>query len=448
MDVDSVLAGKYRLVSLIGRGGMGSVWRAEHLGLRAPVAVKLIDQSIEMLPEALTRFHREAQSAASLRSPHVVQVLDYGVEDSTPFIVMELLLGESLAQRLRRVGSLTPRETDSTITQVARAIGRAHDAGVIHRDLKPANVFVVRDADLEHVKVLDFGIAKAVAGAGANTQSGTFMGTPAYASPEQVQGARSLDHRTDIWSLGVIAFECLLGSRPFVGDTFGAVVLAVCSKPLPVPSSAGAVPQGFDAWFAKACARQPEERFGSARQAAEALSPICARALTGNVSVIQRSSAAASAHAPTVPDGDEASIGAAPTTHAWSRVGKPRSRWWLLTLAGGVLASLTLVSLVVLLSTSGERLQTPLPAPAPRVAAAPTDPSARLPAVPVGVPDAGSRAAAESKPEFLPPPRPMPPPTQPRKARAKPPKAKPVRTESVTPAPQPSASESEFDLGL
>jgi eukaryotic-like serine/threonine-protein kinase len=442
-----ILGGKYRLVRKLDQGGMGSVWYAEHLVLNSPVAVKLLElENLEGGP-SVQRFLREAQTAASLRSPHVVQVLDYGVEENTPFIVMELLEGESLAQRLRRVGRLTPRETERVIAQVARAIGRAHDAGVIHRDLKPANVFVVRDADLEHVKVLDFGIAKATAGAGDHTQSGTFLGTPAYASPEQVQGSRALDHRTDIWSLGVIAFECLLGSRPFVGDTFGAVVLAVCSKPLPVPSSAGAVPQGFDAWFAKACARHPEARFASARQAAEALSQLCGRALTDEVSAMQPLAAAANAHAPTVPDWDEASIGAAPTTNASSRVGTSSSRGWLFPLAGGlVLASLALVSLVVLLNTSGRPLEPP-PAPAPRTAVAPTEPPTRRPVISIAVPDAGSRAAAESKPKTLRLPRPLPQPTLPPKARAKP-KAKAVRAESATSAPKPPANESEFDLGL
>ncbi|MET0593913.1 MAG: serine/threonine-protein kinase, partial [Polyangiaceae bacterium] len=136
MDAGSVLAGRYRLVSLIGRGGMGSVWKAEHLGLRAPVAVKLIDQSISMLPEALSRFHREAQAAASLRSPHVVQILDHGVDEASqvPFIVMELMEGESLAARLHRVKRLSAPETASVVSQVARALVRAHEAGVIHRD--------------------------------------------------------------------------------------------------------------------------------------------------------------------------------------------------------------------------------------------------------------------------------------------------------------------------
>src|SRR5687767_8426993 len=253
MDVDSVLAGKYRLVSLIGRGGMGSVWKAEHLGLRAPVAVKLIDQSIEMLPEALQRFLREAQAAASLRSPHVVQILDHGVDEGVPFIVMELLEGESLASRLERVQRLSPAETARIITQVARAVARAHEAGIVHRDLKPDNIYLVRNDEEEIAKVLDFGVAKATThGMGAATgatRTGSVLGTPYYMSPEQAEGAKGVDHRSDLWSLGVIAWECLLGTRPFESETLGGLLLAICPRDMPVPSRAGQVPPGFDAGF-------------------------------------------------------------------------------------------------------------------------------------------------------------------------------------------------------
>ena len=156
----TILAGKYRLVSLLGRGGMGSVWRAERMGWQSPVAIKLMNAVDVHDSPALARFQREARLAASLRSIHVVQVLDDGVDSATgaPFIVMELLDGESLAERLSRVKRLRPPVVAQIVTQIARALGRAHDAGLIHRDLKPDNILIVRNDDEEIVKVLDLSL--------------------------------------------------------------------------------------------------------------------------------------------------------------------------------------------------------------------------------------------------------------------------------------------------
>jgi eukaryotic-like serine/threonine-protein kinase len=481
-----VLGGKYRLVRQLEQGGMGSVWYAEHLVLNSPVAVKLLELDDQESTVVVDRFLREAQTAASLRSPHVVQILDYGVDEQTPFIVMELLVGESLAQRLRRAKRLTPAETELVIMQVARAVGRAHDAGVIHRDLKPGNVFVVRDADRELIKVLDFGIAKALASVGTNTQSGTFLGTPAYASPEQVQGVRELDQRTDIWSLGVIAFECLLGTRPFAGDTFGAIVLSVCSRPLPVPSTWGAVPVGFDEWFATACARAPAQRFPSARQAAEALSLVCTRGLTKDVSSSEQlqahAASALSGQAPTLPDDVDAANGtqrAATLSHGSALARASRRPGWLW--AAGAAGALVLGSVVLLrgpdrapLDPSWSRTSAPLrasraaPLEVLRVADAGSGEATQSPppAAPENVP---ARAAAPAAPATalgtnLPA---KPAPASPRarvsprsttrastneasairepRSRAKPSK-RPARPPSAPAGP--AVSESEFDLGL
>lgn len=279
----TVLGGKYALLTKLGQGGMGSVWRAEHIQLRSPVAVKLIDAQIIENPEALARFMREAQSAAALRSPHVVQILDYGADRGVPYIAMELLEGESLAQRLVRVGRLAPAQAAHVLTHVGRAIGKAHEAGVVHRDLKPDNIFICHNDDEEVAKVLDFGIAKSSSGAfgvptGSATRTGAILGTPYYMSPEQAEGTKSVDHRTDVWALGVIAYECLVGQRPFESEALGGLLLAICTRPLPVPSHFADVPVGFDAWFAKACARELPERFQSARQAASELRQICGTA--------------------------------------------------------------------------------------------------------------------------------------------------------------------------
>jgi eukaryotic-like serine/threonine-protein kinase len=272
---DRVLVGRYRLDERLGAGGMGSIWRAHHLVLAAPVAVKLIDREAVPDEETLGRFMREAQSAATLRSPHVVQILDYGVDDKLPFIVMELLDGENLAQRLRRLGRLSSTDTARIVTHIGRAMARAHEANIVHRDLKPENVFLIRNEDEEIAKVLDFGVAKVSVGElgeqGTRTRTGSILGTPYYMSPEQAQGNKTVDHRSDLWSLGVIAFECLTGKRPFYSDGLGDLVLQICIRDIPVPSESSSVPVGFDAWFARAVARDPEVRFQSARELSEAL---------------------------------------------------------------------------------------------------------------------------------------------------------------------------------
>jgi len=272
----TVLADRYRLISLLGRGGMGEVWRAEHLGLRAPVAVKLMARDVATNQEALGRFNREAQSAAALRSPHVVQILDHGVDPASgmAFIAMELMEGETLSHRIARIGALTPADTARVVTHIARALSRAHEAGIVHRDLKPDNVFLVRNEDEEIAKVLDFGIAKvSTLGLASDvaTRTGAIMGTPYYMSPEQIGGSKHVDQRTDLWALGVIAWECLLGRRPFDADNIGGLVLAICTAPLSSPSSFGSVPLGFDLWAARALERDPSRRFQSARELADSL---------------------------------------------------------------------------------------------------------------------------------------------------------------------------------
>jgi serine/threonine-protein kinase len=280
MQVDSILAGKYRLLSQIGRGGMGSVWKAEHLDLCAPVAIKLMDPTLAAGREAAGRFLREAQSAAALRSPHVVQILDYGVDEETqiPFIAMELMEGESLAARLLRVHRLSPAEVARIVTHVARALTRAHEAGIIHRDLKPDNIFLVRNEDEEIAKVLDFGIAKSTAHkltGYAATLPGSVLGTPYYMSPEQISGSSGLGYQTDLWAVAVIAYECLSGRRPFESSTMGELAIQICTRRPPLASTFAAVPKDFDAWFDRATEREPSRRFVSARELADEFRRVC-----------------------------------------------------------------------------------------------------------------------------------------------------------------------------
>ena len=261
---------------------MGSVWRAEHLTLGTPVAIKLIEASIAQSEEALARFKREAQAAAELRSAHVVHIMDYGVENGTPYIAMELLEGESLADRLSRLGRLPPSDTATILSQVARALTKAHQQSIIHRDLKPDNIFIVHEGDDEVVKVLDFGIAKKIgltsSSGGIKTHTGAMLGTPYYMSPEQAKGRAGVDHRTDIWSFAIIAYECITGARPFESETLASLLVAICTEPLPIPSQVAPVPQGFDDWFARAASRDVSNRFTSASEAAARLREVCGMA--------------------------------------------------------------------------------------------------------------------------------------------------------------------------
>jgi serine/threonine-protein kinase len=219
-----------------------------------------------------------------LRSFHVVQVLDHGVDRGVPFIAMELLEGESLAARLERLTRLSPADAAWIFTHIARALSRVHEAGIVHRDLKPGNIFLIRNDEEEVAKVLDFGIAKTSGASlldstgGAATRTGVVLGTPHYMSPEQVAGGQGVDYRSDIWSMGVMGFECLVGRRPFEAESLGGIVLAICTRELPVPSHVEEVPPGFDEWFALACARDPTARFASAKEAAAELRRICKEA--------------------------------------------------------------------------------------------------------------------------------------------------------------------------
>jgi serine/threonine-protein kinase len=270
-----VIADRYRLERQIGRGGMGSVWLARHLGLDIPCAVKFIEGEYAVLPEAQARFVREAKAAAQLRSPHVVQILDHGVWDGTPYMAMELLEGEDLGKRLTRIGRMSAQDVCVIVTQVSRALTKAHGAGIVHRDLKPDNIFLVHDDDREIAKVLDFGIAKSNTGGidGSNTKTGAMLGTPYYMSPEQAQGVKAVDQRSDLWSLAVIVFQALTGKLPFESEALGDLLVKIIVQPIPVPSQmAPDLPAALDRWWVKAASRDPSQRYQSAKELSDALS--------------------------------------------------------------------------------------------------------------------------------------------------------------------------------
>jgi serine/threonine protein kinase len=273
-----VIAARYRLSEVVGSGGMGAVWRALDVESGSVVAVKLLHEDLRGRADSRDRFIREARTIRALRGSNLVEILDTGVEEGTPFFVMELLAGESLAERLARVRTLSPAATVALVADAARALGRAHEHGIVHRDVKPANLFLVRGAaGADDVKLLDFGIAKALDDAPISrvtlTVPGTALGTAAYMSPEQARGTHELDHRADLWALGVVAFQCLVGALPLVRATFGDLVLALHTEPMPVPSAlVPTLPRAFDTWFARATRRSPDDRFQSAAELSSALS--------------------------------------------------------------------------------------------------------------------------------------------------------------------------------
>jgi len=258
-----LLAGRYRLDRRIGRGSMGSVWAGTDQKLRRPVAVKVMKERAALLQQALGRFEQEATAVARLRSPYVVQVYDYGVDGHCPFIVMELLEGQDLGELLKEsTHPLSMPETTRIIVQTAKGLHAAHQAGIVHRDLKPANIFLVEEHGEPLAKVFDFGIAKALSGVGSDsemTAEGMLLGTPRYMSPEQAHGAKHVDHRTDLWSLAVIAYQCVTGRHPFGGSGLGEIIASVCTEEPPPPRALNPyLPLEMDLFFEKALAKDPD----------------------------------------------------------------------------------------------------------------------------------------------------------------------------------------------
>jgi class 3 adenylate cyclase/tRNA A-37 threonylcarbamoyl transferase component Bud32 len=285
------IGGKYTLERELARGGMGAIWVALDTQLRRRVALKLMSPDHLASPSARSRFEREAMAIAQLQSPHVVQVYDYGVDDGAPYIVMELLEGEDLQTRLSRVGKMTLPMMATILTQAAKALAAAHGAGIVHRDIKPANIFLARADTDEIVKVLDFGVAALVSGPPGPdlhvTRAGGVVGTPHYMSPEQVRGSKSIDLRSDIWSLAVVAYRALAGRLPFEAEAFGELLISICTDPIPPPGRhAPELGPDVDRFFERALARDPGKRFGSVRDMAAAFAELAAAGRTGKATKI------------------------------------------------------------------------------------------------------------------------------------------------------------------
>jgi serine/threonine-protein kinase len=281
IPVGSMLAGKYRVTREIGRGGMAAVYEAEQVALGKRVAVKVLAAELQHSNIVIERFFREARAAASVQSPYIVDVYDSGrLEDGRPFIAMEFLDGESLYDRMARIRLIDPVTTCRIISHCAKGLMKAHAAGIVHRDLKPENIFIVKTDDGEEIaKLLDFGLAKFYAPMKTDektarlTREGAVFGTPAYMSPEQVKGQGNVDHRADLWALGCMAYECLIG-RPVWNTDQGVAMTfaAIATAPIPMPSKIRPdLPAKFDEWFRRALERDPAKRYQTAKELADTL---------------------------------------------------------------------------------------------------------------------------------------------------------------------------------
>lgn len=340
MDAVRTLAGRYELVEVIGRGGMGTVYRASDLVLRRSVAVKLLPGLLaDQDPTSVERFEREARAAAALNNPAVVAVYDTGADETTRFIVMELISGDSLEAILRDDGPLDPDRATGIASRVADALAAAHAAGIVHRDIKPANVMVAEDGS---VKVLDFGIARAM-DATTVTQNASVLGTAAYMAPERALG-KPADERSDIYSLGCVLYALLAGHPPFKGDSAAAVLNQHANvAPRPLRGENSRVSRQLDAFVMQMLAKSPDDRPQTAAEVRDRLTR-------------------PAAIPPTAPAATATTARLRPTTatRLMPRAAR-RERSWLIL--GGALTALVLVIVLVVLASGGSSPHTTTNAP-------------------------------------------------------------------------------------
>jgi serine/threonine protein kinase len=272
------IAEKYTVVRRIGEGGMAVVYEAMHIRLQQRLAIKVLRPGMPDFDEVLARFEREAWATAQLRSIHTARIIDVDMLPSgLPYIVMEYLEGADLDASLPVTGTMAVERAVDIVLQVAEAMQEAHSLGIIHRDLKPSNIFLSQAGGRELVKVLDFGISKMVVNADPAisrlTQAGQYFGTPCYAAPEQLRSADEADQRSDIWSLGIVLYELLIGNPPFVGTTTSVIARVMTDVIRPPADVRPDLPAGLSLGVMRALQRNPAERFQSMRELSEALAP-------------------------------------------------------------------------------------------------------------------------------------------------------------------------------
>jgi serine/threonine-protein kinase len=280
LQTGGLVGQRYRLVRLIGEGGMGSVWAATHVVTRKSVALKFLKGADASRSDVRRRFLREARAATAVRHPNVVEVHDiFELDDGSPVMVMDLLVGRSLGARLRQEKLLPANEVASILLPVVSAVGTAHAVGIVHRDLKPDNIFLTQLPDGKpDVRVLDFGIAKLTATDGdaaltvGLTQTGDMLGTPHYMAPEQASGESDIDHRADVWALGVILYECLSGVRPVQGNNLGQILKRIITGCIvPLGDIAPQIPKDLETLVATMLAHDRAQRPADLRHVQEVL---------------------------------------------------------------------------------------------------------------------------------------------------------------------------------
>jgi len=322
--VGAVLSGQWKLLRLIGEGGLAAVFEAEGLQGQGRRAVKLLHPQFRTKSTVVERFYTEARTCYELRHPHITSVEAYAyAEDGSPYIVMELLTGTNLEEFLSRGRPMSEAEAVVVGTGILQALSAAHARGVVHRDLKPANVFLVRDANGRlQAKVLDFGIAKvmdAAGGMGTKTRTGALLGTPGYMSPEQVKDSKTVDARSDLWCVGVVLYETLCCKHPFdSSDILSRMVAVLRDPPRPIGQVAPALAH-WEPFFARAIATAPEDRFQSAEQMAQALHEL-ARAIGPSAAApIARTVSMKQVSEPPAPPGaaERAALGSLPTAMSY-----------------------------------------------------------------------------------------------------------------------------------